>query len=74
MQSGALDYILKPFKVSAILPVLARGTAMRRLRVQNAALEHSIRKRSAELEAAANVELDALTRSASQICARLSTR
>jgi light-regulated signal transduction histidine kinase (bacteriophytochrome) len=64
MQSGALDYILKPFKVSAILPVLARGMAMRRLRVQNAALEHSIRERSAELEAA-NVELDAFSRSAS---------
>lgn len=64
MQSGALDYILKPFKLSAILPVLARGLAMRKLRLQNTALERSVRQRSAELEAA-NVELDAFTRSAS---------
>lgn len=27
MQTGALDYILKPFKLSAILPVLARALA-----------------------------------------------
>jgi signal transduction histidine kinase len=64
MQSGALDYILKPFKLSAILPVLSRGLTIRRLRMQNAALERSVRERSAELEAA-NVELDAFTRSAS---------
>jgi hypothetical protein len=64
MQAGAFDYILKPFKLSAILPVLARGLAMRRLRLQNSALERSVRERSAELEAA-NIELDAFTRSAS---------
>ena len=39
MKSGALDYILKPFKLSAILPVLARALAVRRLRLENAALE-----------------------------------
>ena len=64
MQAGALDYILKPFKLSAILPVLARGLAMRRLRLQNAALERSVREHSAELEAT-NIELDAFTRSVS---------
>lgn len=64
MQSGALDYILKPFKLSAILPVLGRGLAMRRLRLENAALERRVREHAAELEAT-NRELDAFTRSAS---------
>jgi hypothetical protein len=64
MQSGALDYILKPFKLSAILPVLGRGLTMRRLRLENAALERRVREHAAELEAT-NRELDAFTRSAS---------
>ena len=64
MQSGALDYILKPFKLSAILPVLGRSLAMRRLRLENAALERRVREHADELEAA-NHELEAFTRSAS---------
>jgi len=60
MQSGALDYILKPFKLSAILPVLARALTMRRLRIENAELEASLRERTVELEAA-NKELDAFS-------------
>ncbi|HOB32401.1 MAG TPA: response regulator, partial [Verrucomicrobiota bacterium] len=35
MKAGALDYILKPFKLSAILPVLARALSIRQLRVEN---------------------------------------
>ena len=34
MKVGALDYILKPFKLSVILPVLSRALTVRRLRVQ----------------------------------------
>ena len=64
MRSGAFDYILKPFKLSAILPVLSRALAVRRLRLHNAALEQQLRQHAAELEAA-NRELDAFTRSAS---------
>src|SRR5258708_4915470 len=60
MRSGALDYILKPFKLSAILPVLARALTMRRLRIENAGLEASLRERTVELEAA-NKELDAFS-------------
>src|SRR6266851_5951709 len=52
MKSGALDYILKPFKVSAILPVLARALTVRRLRIENVALETSLRQRTVELEVA----------------------
>src|SRR5581483_4813445 len=38
LQAGALDYILKPYKLRAILPVLARALAIKRLRVENALL------------------------------------
>ena len=62
MKSGAFDYILKPFRLSAILPVLARGLSVRELRRQNAELERSIEARSAELEAA-NQQLDAFAHS-----------
>jgi len=64
MRSGAYDYILKPFKIAAILPVLQRGLAMRALRAENVELERRLRERATELEVA-NRELDAFTRSAS---------
>ncbi len=34
MKTGAFDYILKPFKLSVMLPVLARALAVRRLRLE----------------------------------------
>jgi hypothetical protein len=64
MKAGAFDYVLKPFRLSAILPVLTRALAMRELRLQKAELERSVKARSAELEAA-NQELDAFVRSVS---------
>jgi signal transduction histidine kinase len=64
MRSGALDYILKPFKLSAIMPVLRRGLAMRRLQAENAELARRLEQHAAELEET-NRELDAFTRSAS---------
>jgi signal transduction histidine kinase len=54
MKAGALDYILKPFKLSVILPVLSRALAIRRLRMENAALEQCVRERTSELLAANN--------------------
>ncbi|GAB2868104.1 response regulator [Pseudoduganella ginsengisoli] len=49
MQVGALDYILKPFRVSVILPVLSRALETRRLRIQNALLEARLREHAVQL-------------------------
>jgi hypothetical protein len=61
MKSGALDYILKPFNLNGVRPVLARALAIRRLRRENSALQLRVQKRTAELEAA-NRELSAANR------------
>ncbi len=52
MQGGALDYILKPFKLKVILPVIARALDVQRLRRENAELQERERRRSDELAAA----------------------
>jgi len=56
MKAGALDYILKPFKLNVVLPVLSRALAMRRLRLENVQLRESLamselRRKNVELEA-----------------------
>jgi light-regulated signal transduction histidine kinase (bacteriophytochrome) len=58
MKTGALDYVLKPFNLIAALPVLSRALAMRRLRMENTALEQRVRERNVALEAA-NQDLEA---------------
>jgi two-component system sensor histidine kinase/response regulator len=60
MKAGALDYILKPFRLSSVLPVLERALTVRRLRVENAELLKRVEQRTVELEAA-NKELEAFS-------------
>jgi len=57
MKAGAHDYILKPFKLNVIRPVLTRALTLRQLRLENAALGRSVAERTAELERA-NRELE----------------
>jgi signal transduction histidine kinase len=52
MQRGALDYILKPFKLNVILPVISRALEVQRLRRENAQLQESERLRAEELAVA----------------------
>jgi signal transduction histidine kinase len=52
MQIGALDYILKPFRLNVILPVLTRALEGQRLRRENAELQEREQRRSEELAAA----------------------
>ncbi len=52
MQVGALDYILKPFRLNVMLPVIARALDVQRLRHENAELQERERRRSEDLAAA----------------------
>jgi hypothetical protein len=64
LQGGAYDYILKPFKLNVILPVIARALDLQRLRRENAELQTQERRRSEEL-AAAYQQLEAFAYSVS---------
>lgn len=42
MQGGALDYILKPFRLNTVLPVLAKALATRALQTENIQLHETL--------------------------------
>jgi DNA-binding NtrC family response regulator len=44
MKAGAFDYILKPFRLQQILPVLSRGMEVRRLRAENGRLRRVVER------------------------------
>jgi signal transduction histidine kinase len=52
MQGGALDYILKPFRLKEVLSVISRALDLQRLRRENLMLQERERRRSEELAAA----------------------
>jgi two-component system sensor histidine kinase/response regulator len=64
MQGGALDYILKPFKLNVVLQVIARALAIQRLQRDNNLLQQRERQQADEL-AAANKALEAFSYSVS---------
>jgi signal transduction histidine kinase/FixJ family two-component response regulator len=42
LQSGALDYVLKPFRLDNLIPVLARALSVRRLQAENIRLRETL--------------------------------
>jgi two-component system, sensor histidine kinase and response regulator len=64
MQGGALDYILKPFRLHTVLPVISRALTLLQLRRENAAL-HEMERRNAEELAAAYRDLESFSYSIS---------
>ncbi len=56
MKIGAFDYLLKPFKLAAVLPVLARSMELHRLRIENVQLRETVAIH--ELSKAVSMTLD----------------
>ena len=48
MKLGAFDYVLKPFNLQTMLPILARAMDVRRLRTENLRLRHFVERLSYE--------------------------
>jgi DNA-binding NtrC family response regulator len=44
MKSGAFDYVLKPFRIQTMLPILDRAMGVRRLKVENVRLKRYVER------------------------------
>jgi signal transduction histidine kinase len=64
LKAGAVDYLLKPFKMRTVQAVMSRAVAERNLRYHNESLQRQLAARSHELEAL-NKELEAFSYSIS---------
>ena len=62
MRTGAIDYVLKPIKLHALLPALERALTVQRLRRKNAELERQVQDHASRLESA-NRDLEAFSSS-----------
>ena len=62
MRTGAIDYVLKPIKLHALLPALERALTVQRLRRKNAELERQLQDHAGLLESA-NRDLEAFSSS-----------
>jgi signal transduction histidine kinase len=64
LKTGAVDLIIKPFKLNDVLLVLSRALATRRLRLENDELRRRIQEKADEVQRV-NQELEAFTHSVS---------
>jgi signal transduction histidine kinase len=64
LQGGAMDYVLKPFSMDSVKPIIDRAVSIRRLGRENALLRERERQRSEEL-AATNRALESFSYSIS---------
>lgn len=64
MQTGAIDYVLKPIKFHVLRQALERALTVQRLRKKNAQLERKVREHAEKLETA-NRDLEAFSSSVS---------
>jgi signal transduction histidine kinase/DNA-binding response OmpR family regulator len=60
MKVGAFDYILKPFKLRAIKPVITRALSMRHLRLENVQLRETVAIHELTHALAFTLDLDAI--------------
>lgn len=60
MKLGALDYVLKPFKMNMLLPVLSRAMEVRRLQTENIQLRESLAIYELSMTAAFSLEQSAI--------------